>query len=94
MLIVQNECTILFPDSMSEKEALVYTESEKSIWAAKGKKLGLVEIKIEGEEVTIKTSERSPIKRLRRITGYLSNINNFNDSKASELKDRHTHFGK
>lgn len=33
----------------------------------------------------------SNIKRIRRITGYLSELSNFNDSKISELNDRITH---
>lgn len=31
------------------------------------------------------------IKRIRRITGYFSEINNFNNAKKAELKDRVTH---
>ncbi|MHB8158542.1 MAG: anaerobic ribonucleoside-triphosphate reductase, partial [Desulfocucumaceae bacterium] len=31
------------------------------------------------------------IRRVRRITGYLSTIDRFNDSKIAELKDRTVH---
>lgn len=32
-----------------------------------------------------------PFARLRRITGYLSNVDNWNAAKLAELKDRVTH---
>ncbi len=32
------------------------------------------------------------IRRVRRITGYLSTVDRFNDGKAAELKDRKSHF--
>lgn len=32
------------------------------------------------------------IRRVRRITGYFSEINNFNDAKKAELKDRVAHL--
>ncbi|HOG61874.1 MAG TPA: anaerobic ribonucleoside-triphosphate reductase, partial [Flexilinea sp.] len=31
------------------------------------------------------------IRRIRRITGYLSSIDRFNDAKKAELKDRRPH---
>lgn len=36
--------------------------------------------------------ESSAIKRVRRITGYLSTVDRFNDAKQAELKDRINHF--
>lgn len=33
------------------------------------------------------------IRRIRRITGYLSTVDNFNDAKKSELEDRVSHIG-
>jgi ribonucleoside-triphosphate reductase len=32
------------------------------------------------------------IRRIRRITGYLSTVDRFNDAKKAELHDRHAHF--
>lgn len=32
-----------------------------------------------------------PFERVRRITGYLSNVSRFNDAKRCELRDRVTH---
>lgn len=34
----------------------------------------------------------SDIRRIRRITGYLSTVDRFNDAKKEELADRHSHF--
>ncbi len=34
----------------------------------------------------------SDIRRIRRITGYLSTVDRFNDAKRAELKDRHPHI--
>ncbi len=34
----------------------------------------------------------SDIRRIRRITGYLSTVDRFNDSKKAELKDRRSHL--
>lgn len=31
--------------------------------------------------------------RIRRITGYLSSTDNWNNAKQAELKDRRTHIG-
>ena len=36
-------------------------------------------------------AEDVPFERTRRVTGYLSNVKNFNDSKQAELKDRVKH---
>ena len=43
------------------------------------------------DELEAKISIKPIIKRLRRITGYLSEMENFNDGKAAELKDRVPH---
>ena len=68
----------------------IYTEvaKEKEIWAAKGKQIASIDVTIDGDELVIKTVERSPITRIRRITGYLSTQDSFNDAKQAELSDR------
>jgi hypothetical protein len=66
---------------------------EKMIYAAARKELGTVELTLDGsDEITVKSTEKSPIIRVRRITGYLSKIDNFNDGKKAELADRTTHW--
>lgn len=54
--------------------------------------LGEIELIDEGDEIVVKSYPTSPIKRIRRITGYLSEEHNFNSSKQKELNDRKKHF--
>lgn len=42
-------------------------------------------------KVNYKNNAEIPVERLRRVTGYLSNISNWNDSKQAEEKDRIKH---
>jgi ribonucleoside-triphosphate reductase len=43
-------------------------------------------------EICPKCSSAGHISRIRRITGYLSNLNNFNDSKRAEERNRKVHM--
>ena len=80
------------PAQMTSEEAMYYAEEEIGLWREKGKQLERVEIETDGNYVVVKAREKSPIKRIRRITGYLSEVNNFNDAKRAELSSRITHF--
>lgn len=80
-----------FPEAILQEEAAVYVKQELELWKAKGKMLGKVTIQIDGDDVVIKAIEKSPIRRIRRITGYLSEQHNFNDAKQAELKERFVH---
>lgn len=82
---------IFYPLDMTTEELYTYVKQEIAIWADKGKELGKITLDIDGDEVVIKSEAKSNIKRLRRITGYLSNENNFNDAKRAELKARQVH---
>lgn len=77
--------------SNSEVTALVLDEIDQ--WARRTKTLGAVELSLDGECVIIRGTEKSPIRRVRRITGYLSTVEQFNDSKRAEVNDRKTHVG-
>ena len=77
--------------SSQELESLVL--EEVSEWNRQGKELASLTFQLEGDEVLIQAIEKSPIRRVRRITGYLSNIENFNDAKKAECKDRYIHVG-
>ena len=61
-------------------------------WQQKGKLISSVEMTVEGDQIIVRSVEKSPIKRVRRITGYLSNIENFNDAKRDELATRAKHM--
>ena len=86
---------IEYPADMPAAEAEEIAMEEGRLWAEGKKRLGRVEIRhspLETGQVDVTTFERSPIKRVRRITGYLSNMENFNDAKREELGQRVTHF--
>ena len=75
-------------EGVTQQEINIEVAKEKEIWAAKGKKIASINVTIEGDELVIKSVERSPITRIRRITGYLSSEDKFNDAKRAELNDR------
>lgn len=80
--------------------SLTVVEVEKLVgdvvkeWEDLGKDIAEIRLSIDGSEVIVETYEKSPIKRVRRITGYLSNIENFNKAKQAECRDRVIHSHK
>ncbi|MDR3591033.1 MAG: anaerobic ribonucleoside-triphosphate reductase [Negativicutes bacterium] len=90
-MILVKDILVEYPQSMTETEATAYADEEIELWAKRGKKLDKVIIEIEGNEAIVRGFEQSPIKRVRRITGYLSEAANFNDAKRAELKARTVH---
>lgn len=79
--------------SLSNKEVTTLVMDEIKLWQERNKTLGAVELSLDGECVIIRGSEKSPIRRVRRITGYLSTVDQFNDAKRAECNDRKTHAG-
>jgi len=82
---------VIADPQLNQNEIIQLIMEEKMLWESQNKKLGKVELEIEQDEIVIKASEKSPIRRVRRITGYLSDIDNFNDAKVSECNDRTNH---
>lgn len=80
---VQINCNI----EISEAEARSYFNLMKS----PEKRLVELDIKIKEDDVVL-TPHYDTIVRVRRITGYLSNVKNFNAAKRQEQSDRVTHF--
>ena len=76
---------------LPEKDITEIVDQEIEIWRQAGKTLAEVRTSWSDDEIMVESLERSPIKRLRRITGYLSAIDNFNDAKKAELRDRVAH---
>ena len=76
---------------LTPEDIQYFVAEEKRLWKDKNKQLGHLELGLDGEEVILKATEKSPIRRVRRITGYLSSIDNFNDAKAAECRSRVTH---
>lgn len=70
---------------------------EVHYWQSQDKEVGEVRIskdKDNDAKVVIASLPKQKIKRVRRITGYLSAVENFNDAKRAELNDRAVHGGK
>lgn len=84
---------IVTAEKLSQEELQKIVDEEKAYWAEKGKELGEVHIRRDKEngDLVVTSYPTSPITRIRRITGYLSNQNNFNAAKRAELADREKH---
>lgn len=80
-----------YDEGISKEELANYVNEEKEIYKTKGKTIASMEVKLDGDEIEIASSEKSPINRVRRITGYLSTIDRFNDAKRAELTARVAH---
>lgn len=83
---------VVAESGITEEEIRDIVDEELQLWKQKGKELAEVRLTIEGEEIIVKAVERSPIKRVRRITGYLSTEDRFNSAKQTELSDRRAHI--
>ena len=57
-----------------------------------GQQIKYITVKLDGDYVDLKYEVVPiPFERIRRITGYLSEVKQFNDAKQDELKDRVKH---
>jgi len=92
MITVYGDLKIKHPASMSWEEILPIMQEEVKLRAHKGWTTDKINIEIDNDHVIIKAWGSGSIQRVRRITGYLSNINNFNDSKIAELDSRVDHM--
>jgi anaerobic ribonucleoside-triphosphate reductase len=90
MMVVEG-VRVEYPFEMTSEEAAKYAAEEIGLWRDKGKTLDRVDIQADGGYVIVKGQEKSPIRRIRRITGYLSEVHNFNDAKQAELAQRQVH---
>ena len=85
MVIEIDHVKVIFPPEISVQEAKAYLAGIS--------KTNLVELELalDGDYVVIKPRYNT-INRIRRITGYLSEVNNFNHAKKSEEHDRVKHI--
>lgn len=88
MTEIVNGTEIIFPDEMSLSEAKVYLQGQSTLYP--GARLKQLELEIEDGYVIIKP-HYDTITRIRRITGYLSELPNFNQAKQEEEKVRIKH---
>lgn len=86
-----NGIQITADPSIPSEEIAMLVAQEQELWHERKKAIAHMEITRDGEELIISASEKSPIRRVRRITGYLSNIDNFNDAKKQECHNRIVH---
>ncbi|MGL5514677.1 MAG: hypothetical protein ACRDBM_15790, partial [Sporomusa sp.] len=91
VMIVQG-VKVVAEQGITAEEIQAIVDEELQLWNNKGKTLAQVQLSIEDQEIVVKAIERSPIKRVRRITGYLSTEDRFNNAKQSELFDRRAHI--
>lgn len=84
---------IVTAEKLSQDELQKIVDEEKAYWAEQKKELGEVHIRRDAEnaDLVVTSYPISPITRIRRITGYLSAVDNFNDAKRAELADREKH---
>ena len=85
--MIVNNVKVNCNEEISEKEAAEYVNMMKS----PEKRLVELDIKIKDDDVLL-TPHYDTIVRVRRITGYLSNVKNFNAAKRHEQSDRVKHF--
>ena len=85
--MIVNNVKVNCNEEISEKEAAEYVNMMKS----PEKRLVELDVKIKDDDVVL-TPHYDTIVRVRRITGYLSNVNNFNSAKKHEQSDRVKHF--
>lgn len=80
--------------TLSEEEKQAIFKKEVEHWEKKGKLLNTVHIEKSDDEneLIVTSTAKSRITRVRRITGYLSNVNNFNSAKKAEMEDRKAHM--
>ena len=78
--------------ALDREEIASVVQEEIRLWQQGSKQLGAVDLTLEGDSIVVRASERSPIRRVRRITGYLSTVDQFNDAKKAECAARKVHM--
>ena len=86
-----NQVAVEYDSALTVAEMTSIVEDELKMWKDNQKELARVELTLDGDNVVVKAVEKSPVRRVRRITGYLSNMENFNDAKQDELGARYKH---
>lgn len=82
--------TININGTMSDKELQYY--KDRALINYSTRTIKTMDITVDGEFVDIKYAfEPVCFERIRRITGYLSNLKNFNNAKACEESERVKH---
>ena len=88
---IMTQVKVTAAEGITQAEIDMILAKEAAAYEARGKRLGELNLELAGDEIVVHSSPVSDITRVRRITGYLSNQNNFNDAKRDELRDRVKH---
>lgn len=84
---------IEYHPKLTSDEVIHIVDGERKLWKEAGKEIAKIVLELEdGDIIKITSTEKSPIRRVRRITGYLSDVENFNDAKQAELSQRYKHM--
>jgi len=86
-----NGITVTADQTLTTEEISALVDEEIQLWKKENKTLGFLDLTISGDEIVIKGREKSSIRRVRRITGYLSELANFNPAKRDECLSRVIH---
>jgi len=90
--MIINGITVTADPALTNEEITAFVDAEIEQWKKQNKEIARLELAVDGEEVVIKAVEKSPVRRVRRITGYLSSVDNFNDAKRQECENRVSHL--
>ena len=91
--MIYKNVKITKPDDMADEEATIYLEQQfKNMSEELDNLISEIIITFENNEVVLKGKQKNHIRRVRRVTGYLSQSDNFNPSKSAELSQRVTHI--
>lgn len=82
-----NGIPVTFPVNLTPEALFGICTEAVANWKAQKREISKIEIALDGDELVVHTREKSLIKRVRRITDYLSELN-FNDSKRAEAAGR------
>ena len=62
-----NQVAVAYDPKLSMDEISVIVQEEVRLWKDKAKELARVEVTLDGENIVVKTVEKSPVRRGRRI---------------------------
>ena len=83
---------VLYCGDLTSDEVEELAREEISEYNKEGVELAKIMLTPTEKEVIVETIPKSPIRRIRRITGYLTPIDNMNNAKRAEVGDRKPHF--
>ena len=74
-----------------EKSSYMKIVQEKNGGTLEGVTKIIINSTENSDSVNLSYETRQPFERIRRVTGYLSKVENWNDGKRAELQDRVKH---